>query len=849
MNKQFRNTLAVVLTICLLLSMMPVSVLSVEEESNSVTQTQTIVTEEGIAIVREETSLRGEYEKHFLMSDGTYQVVVYSYPVHDLVNGIWVDIENTNQNARGDVATDNTQQNIIDNYVLEGSGVQNYNQDRLYIGNKSGGRAQAYIQFATMPTLPEGATITAATMTVNMVSGTSTAYNASAYQVTGGEWTSGSIQWSNKPAANVLLEENISHNNKTKYQFSCISAVRHWYDEDTTGQNENYGIVLSYYDEAVADYNAVYSADCTDVSKRPSLTISYDPQKISIKEGQTCNLATVRATGSVSWTSSNASIATVSNTGVVTGIKAGCATITARMNGTIVKEYTVFVKLYAGVFYIQNKSTGYYLSTEEKGFNSGTGMIQSTLVSNTSEGLWQIWRITYMDDGCYTIRPMHKPNMGLSYTDAVELQDIGTSYSMTAVENDALWTISYGDGGYEISNYGQPSYSLCSVNSQCDTEVTAATSSSAPIYRWVINPVSVGTDLIMYTLDTEKVVSQPRRGVAPGQIRTIEDINLAFAVSSMATLNQVVYWESTNESVAKVNYFTGVVTGVSVGETQIRGTAWVNGLPYQETYTLVVSAIPISGSELPYEPELWNSNPFVKIKTNCYAYAFNNQVCPGTNDLCYMQPGEFAIEDLGPLPLYGDYVYAYVVEDSKALGFMFEPIGKYDCCPTGAYKVALYMAPGVDYHWYRQNPDGTWSHKLASDSVTLLDASGNIITDPDNANRVHTANYWQYIGYYAVTPINNMYDSSSASQSTYEEQDDAQQMSGVSYIGGIEEGMTHEAVVAEMGEPDIHYTSSARIEGYTLCDGRILIIEYTEDNGNLIVDTFKFEGGSVNEAE
>ena len=115
---------------------------------------------------------------------------------------------------------------------------------RLYIGNKSGYTARAYIQFATMPTIPEWATITAATMTVNIVSGTSTAYNASAYQVTEAEWASSTLQWSNMPDANTLLEQNISHNNKTKYQFSCLTAVQHWYDGDTTGQNENYGVML-----------------------------------------------------------------------------------------------------------------------------------------------------------------------------------------------------------------------------------------------------------------------------------------------------------------------------------------------------------------------------------------------------------------------------------------------------------------------------------------------------------------------------------------------------------------------------------------------------------------------------
>ena len=53
------------------------------------------------------------------MSDGSYQVEVYAYPVHELVDGVWVEIESTNQNARGDVSPGSAQTNILDNFVVE----------------------------------------------------------------------------------------------------------------------------------------------------------------------------------------------------------------------------------------------------------------------------------------------------------------------------------------------------------------------------------------------------------------------------------------------------------------------------------------------------------------------------------------------------------------------------------------------------------------------------------------------------------------------------------------------------------------------------------------------------------
>ena len=62
-----------------------------------------------------------------------------------------------------------------------------------------------------------------------------------------------------------------------------------------------------------------------------------------------------------------------------------------------------------------------------------------------------------------------------------------------------------------------------------------------------------------------------------------------------------------------------------------------------------------------------------------------------------------------------------------------------------------------DYHWYRQNPDGTWSHKPGKSEVTNLDASGELIFDPEICDRNYETssgiNYNEFIGYFAVTPL------------------------------------------------------------------------------------------------
>lgn len=49
----------------------------------------------------------------------------------------------------------------------------------------------------------------------------------------------------------------------------------------------------------------------------------------------------------------------------------------------------------------------------------------------------------------------------------------------------------------------------------------------------------------------------------------------------------------------------------------------------------------MSGDELDYDTSLWSDIP--STNNNCYAYALNNQVHPGTNDIWFkQQPGEYS---------------------------------------------------------------------------------------------------------------------------------------------------------------------------------------------------------------
>ena len=97
--------------------------------------------------------------------------------------------------------------------------------------------------------------------------------------------------------------------------------------------------------------------------------------------------------------------------------------------------------------------------------------------------------------------------------------------------------------------------------------------------------------------------------------------------------------------------------------------------------------------------------------------------------------------------------YFTSIADAEATGRIFQRAETDKACPSNTYKVALVIAPGVDYHWYRQNPDGTWSHKPGHTEVTNEDASGKTIKDPQRADRNYNeigVNYSEFRGYYCT---------------------------------------------------------------------------------------------------
>ncbi len=144
----------------------------------------------------------------------------------------------------------------------------------------------------------------------------------------------------------------------------------------------------------------------------------------------------------------------------------------------------------------------------------------------------------------------------------------------------------------------------------------------------------------------------------------------------------------------------------------------------------------------PYDPGLWN-NPPIRNSTNCYAYAAND---PNGHPPGKPQPGEHCGHPMT------DTTCAEVSRAAQCDGMI--PAPNPPTPRAGYYPVALVMDPGVDYHWYRQDDNGRWSHKPGNTDARDVDASGNPITNPQTANRDYSGsggpNYRDFCGYFYV---------------------------------------------------------------------------------------------------
>lgn len=132
----------------------------------------------------------------------------------------------------------------------------------------------------------------------------------------------------------------------------------------------------------------------------------------------------------------------------------------------------------------------------------------------------------------------------------------------------------------------------------------------------------------------------------------------------------------------------------------------------------------------PYDPGKWNNNPYIMANNNCYNYA-NDKI---TNS--FAQPGR------GSGQMYTTFSCDNVGAASQRDGQILIP--NPNVTPAAGQIICLVIWPGNDFHWYRRDSNGLWSHKPGSTPAKNTDNSGNLIQSPATCNRGPYVNLCSY---------------------------------------------------------------------------------------------------------
>lgn len=156
----------------------------------------------------------------------------------------------------------------------------------------------------------------------------------------------------------------------------------------------------------------------------------------------------------------------------------------------------------------------------------------------------------------------------------------------------------------------------------------------------------------------------------------------------------------------------------------------------------------------------FNDNLFKRESHNCYTY-FLNMLSKEAMELCKedfekhnmcrrAQPGYASgFPNLSKGKYTCDEIEKRTLKDNPEI---YKIKSKDVKCDKRFYKGAMVVAPERDYHYYRLNDEGVWTHKPGYKHSTNLDAGNKKIKDPETADRNYggTLDYKNFCGYYCV---------------------------------------------------------------------------------------------------
>jgi len=158
----------------------------------------------------------------------------------------------------------------------------------------------------------------------------------------------------------------------------------------------------------------------------------------------------------------------------------------------------------------------------------------------------------------------------------------------------------------------------------------------------------------------------------------------------------------------------------------------------------------LTGSEPHYNGGDYNADIGIKASHNCYDYALNHF---SSKQKVKSQPGLRYLKNL--MPSTGEYTCGKMERRLQIDHPEIYVSNRTTDCKPGFRKIAMVIDNDKDYHFLRQDADGTWSHKPGNQKATNKDFSGNRIYVPEPSaidlnNEKDGLNYEVFCNYYCI---------------------------------------------------------------------------------------------------
>ena len=453
------------------------------------------------------------------------------------------------------------------------------------------------------------------------------------YAITGTPtWTESSVTWNNYGSFDSTVNYGGTLTSNQYTSFNITDLVKAWKNGSYNG-NGSFIFIMGGTENS--QHRALCSTEYSGVTCRPYIMVTYSPaltlntDTVEINEGDTfqLNVSVNPPETIVSFNMGNSDIATISSSGLITGVRAGFTILSVSAGGD--PSYVIiYVMIEDGVYRFRNANATTYLTVDfaEEGYK----VKQRNLINNgvtDDQRIRQMWKIKYLGSGKYSIRPVFALFMGLSSIQEgsftyVSTHNIATIDYAYMIPNSQQWTISrpYVASDYvRLSQNGQSGKTVQALNGITNNGTAAVLDQeSSSLYAlWYPEKVnSVSTGVYLYDKETHHVITPySDRYIAPE-----EELNNIIAVGySGDVITQFFTW-IVEDHVQVTGYFDPVFKGLTPGcdIIQVRWTYKPNNNPTTFFYMTVT--------------EIANGTYFIKNKqSGKYADIYNQYMNDGTN--------------------------------------------------------------------------------------------------------------------------------------------------------------------------------------------------------------------------